>query len=43
MAKDEIKKLLDNSKKVLEQDHENFKKTIKSELQNFKKKTLDQI
>ncbi len=43
MGKDEIKKLLDNSKKVLEQDHENFKKTIKNELQNFKKKTLDQI
>ena len=43
MAKDEIKKLLDGSKKNLEQDHENFKKTIKNELQNFKKKTLDQI
>ena len=43
MGKDEIKKLLDSSKKVLEQDHDNFKKTIKSELQNFKKKTLDQI
>lgn len=43
MGKDEIKKLLDNSKKVLEQDHDNFKKTIKNELQNLKKKTLDQI
>ncbi len=43
MAKDEIKKLLDSSKKTLEQDHNNFKKTIKDELQNFKKKTLDQI
>jgi hypothetical protein len=43
MGKDEIKKLLENSKKVLDQDHESFKKTIKDELQNFKKKTLDQI
>ncbi len=43
MTKDEIKKLLDSSKKTLEQDHENFKKIIKNELQNFKKKTLDQI
>ena len=43
MGKDEIKKLIDNSKRTLEQDHENFKKTIKNELQNFKKKTLDQI
>ena len=43
MGKDEIKKLIDSSKRTLEQDHENFKKTIKDELQNFKKKTLDQI
>ena len=43
MPKGDIKKLLDDSKKTLEQDHENFKKTIKNELQNFKKKTLDQI
>ena len=43
MAKGEIKKLLDNYNKTLEQDYENFKKTIKDELQNFKKKTLEQI
>ena len=43
MAKDEIKKLLDNSKKVLEQEHDNFQSTIKDDLSNFKKKTLDQI
>ena len=43
MAKEEIKKLLDNSKKVLEQEHEKFQNTIKNDLNNFKKKTLDQI
>jgi hypothetical protein len=43
MAKEEIKKLIENSKKVLEQDHENFVKSIKSDLTSFKKKTLDQI
>ena len=40
MAKDEIKKLLENSKKVIEQDHEDFSKSIKSDLASFKKKTL---
>ena len=43
MAKEEIKKLVENSKKVLEQDHENFVKSIKSDLTSFKKKILDQI
>jgi len=43
MAKEEIKKLVENSKKVLEQDHENFVKSIKNDLASFKKKTLDQI
>jgi len=43
MPKDEIKKLLDNSKKVLDQDHNNFENTIKDNLTAFKKKTLDQI
>ena len=43
MAKEEIKKLLDNSKKVLEQEHDNFQSTIKNNLGSFKKKTLDQI
>ena len=43
MPKDEIKKLLDNSKKVLEQDHDKFQNTIKDNLNSFKKKTLDQI
>ena len=43
MKKDEIKKLLEDSKKVLEQSHDESVKTIKDNLQNFKKKTLDQI
>ncbi|MFM9875550.1 MAG: hypothetical protein ACKVN8_04165 [Nitrosarchaeum sp.] len=43
MTKEEIKKIVENSKKVLEQDHENFAKSIKSDLALFKKKTLDQI
>lgn len=43
MGKDEIKKLLENSKKVLEQDYTNFENMIKNNLSSFKKKTLDQI
>lgn len=43
MGKDEIKKLLENSKKVLEKDYANFENTIKNNLSSFKKKTLDQI
>jgi len=43
MVKDEIKKLLENSKKTLDNDHENFVKSIKDDLTSFKKKTLDQI
>ena len=43
MAKEEIKKLVENSKKILEQDHENFVKSIKNDLASFKKKTIDQI
>lgn len=43
MAKEEIKKLLENSKKVLDNDHENFVKSIQNDLASFKKKTLDQI
>ncbi len=43
MTKEEIKKLLENSKKTLDNDHENFVKSIKSDLTSFKKKTLDQI
>ncbi|MGQ0377317.1 MAG: hypothetical protein ACT4OW_07445 [Nitrososphaerota archaeon] len=43
MAKDEIKKLLDNSKRILQQDYDHFEKTIKDDLANFKKKTLDKV
>ncbi len=43
MTKEEIKKLVENSKKTLDNDHENFVKSIKSDLTSFKKKTLDQI
>jgi len=43
MAKEEIKKLLEESKKKLEVDHENSIKSITTDLENFKKKALDQI
>ncbi len=43
MVKDEIKKLLENSKKALDNDHENFVKSIKNDLTSFKQKTLDKI
>ncbi len=43
MTKEEIKKLVENSKKALDNDHENFVKSIKNDLTSFKKKTLDQI
>ena len=43
MTKEEIKKLLENSKNVLDDDYENFVKSIKDDLTLFKKKTLDQI
>ena len=40
MGKEEIKKLIETSKKLIEQDHEDFSKSIKSDLASFKKKTL---
>ena len=43
MAKEEIKKLVENSKKILDDDHENFVESIKNDLTQFKKKTLDKI
>jgi len=43
MTNEEIKKLVENSKKTLEQDHENFAKSIKNDIKSFKKKTLDLI
>ena len=43
MAKEEIKKILENSKKELDGDYDNFIKSIKDDLTSFKKKTLDRI
>jgi len=43
MAKNEIKKLLENSKKTLDQEYETSAKLIKDKLQSAKKKTLDKI
>ena len=43
MAKEEIKKILENSKKELDTEHDNFVKSIQDELTSFKKKTLDRI
>ena len=43
MAKEEIKRLLHDSKKQLDQDYESFVKSIKEDLTSFKKKTLDRI
>ena len=43
MAKEEIKKILENSKKELNGDYDNFIKSIKDDLSLFKKKTLDRI
>ncbi|MGH1521039.1 MAG: hypothetical protein ACRBB2_01515 [Nitrosopumilus sp.] len=43
MTKEEIKKILDNSKKELDADYDNFVSSIKDDLASFKKKTLDSI
>ncbi len=43
MAKEEIKKLVEASKKQLELEHDNFVTSIKDDLASFKKKTLDKI
>ena len=43
MAKEEIKKLIENSKKELDQNYDGFVKSIEADLQSFKKKTLDKI
>jgi len=43
MTKEEIKKQLENSKRVLDQEYNKSKEVIKNDLKNFKKKTLDQI
>ncbi len=43
MAKEEIKKLLENSKKDIGKEHDNFVKSIQDDLKSFKKKTHDKI
>ncbi|MHA7648188.1 hypothetical protein [Nitrosopumilus sp. S4] len=43
MAKEEIKKLLEHSKKELDSNYDNFVKSIQDELTSFKKKALDRI
>ena len=43
MAKEQIKKLVENSKKELDGEYDNFVKSIKDDLTSFKKKTLDRI
>ena len=43
MAKEEIKKILENSKKELDGDYDNSVKSIKDDRSSFKKKTLDRI
>ncbi len=43
MAKEEIKKLVENSKKTLDADYDNFVKSVNDDLNSFKKKTLDKV
>lgn len=43
MTKEEIKKLLEHSKKELDSNHDNFVKSIQDDLTLFKKKALDRI
>ena len=43
LTKDEIKRLLENSKKTLDHEYETSAKTIKDKLESAKKKTLDKI
>ena len=43
MAKEEIKKLVEESKSHLVHEYENFVGSIKNDLKSFKKKTLDKI
>ncbi len=43
MAKEEIKKLIEKSKKELDGSYDDFVKSIEADLKSFKKKTLDKI
>ncbi|GFN41567.1 MAG: conserved hypothetical protein [Marine Group I thaumarchaeote] len=41
MAKEDIKKTLENTKSSLDQDYDDFVKSIKSDLESFKKTMLE--
>ena len=41
MAKEEIKKLLENSKKDLDSEYDGFVNSVQDDLNSFKKKTLN--
>ncbi|HWP78992.1 MAG TPA: hypothetical protein VNL34_05030 [Candidatus Nitrosotenuis sp.] len=43
MAKQDIKKLLDDANRSLQAEYETQAETIKTELRSFKTKTLDKI
>ena len=43
MAKEEIKKLLENSKQDLDSEYDGYVKSVQDNLESFKKKTLDRI
>ena len=43
MGREEIKKLVEDSKGAIKQNHDDFAKSIKDELSSFKRKTLDKI
>ena len=43
MAKEDIKKLIDDANKSLETEHDSQATTIKNELRSFKSKTLEKI
>lgn len=43
MGKEEIKKLVEDSKKSLEHEHQKFSDSINDDLKSFKKKSLDRI
>lgn len=43
MPKDQLRNLLEDSKKELEKDHQSFEQLISDDLKSFKKKTLDKI
>ncbi|HSA98788.1 MAG TPA: hypothetical protein VLF17_06890 [Candidatus Nitrosotenuis sp.] len=43
MAKEDIKKLIDDASKLLETEYDDQVSTIKNELRSFKSKTLEKI